>query len=151
MSVLPIPIAIGTGQAIIPLKSNFIMMKTTLFSGLVICFLITQAFSCQSAKLEKENFSVSEYQDGVYNGYSKNIDEMSVQVTIENKKIKEVKLIKFGATPFGHKAKDSIPQRIVEKQLPYVDAVSGATEASNVIMNATADALKKAMKKIPLN
>jgi uncharacterized protein with FMN-binding domain len=125
-------------------------MKTTFFVGLVICSLIIQAFSCQPAKLEKENFTVSEYQDGVYIGYSKNIDEMSVEVTIENKKITEVKLIKFGATPFGRKAKDSIPQRIVEKQVPYIDAVSGATEASNVIMNATADALKKAMKKNPL-
>jgi uncharacterized protein with FMN-binding domain len=122
-------------------------MKTILFPGLVICSLIFQAFSCQPAKLEKEKFTLSEYQDGVYNGYSKNVDEMSVQVTIENKKIKEVKLLKFGATPFGRKAKDSIPQRIVEKQVPYVDAVSGATEASNVIMNATADALKKAMNK----
>jgi uncharacterized protein with FMN-binding domain len=121
-------------------------MKTTFYIAVVVTSLIVQAFSCQPAKLEKENFTVSEYQDGVYTGFSKNIDEMSVEVTIENKKIKNIKLLKFGATPFGRKAKDSIPQRIIEKQMPYVDAVSGATEASNVIMNATAEALKKAMK-----
>jgi uncharacterized protein with FMN-binding domain len=114
-----------------------ILSATFIFTAILI--------SCKPAKVVKENIFVNEMQDGSYEGYSKHIDDAKVLVVIENKKIKEVKIIKYGASPFGRKAQDSIPLRIVEKQTPYVDAVSGATEGSNVIMNAAADALKKAM------
>lgn len=122
-------------------------MRMGLINSIVFFTLIALINSCKPAKVIKENINLFEFQDGSYVGHSKHIDEATVGVIIENKRIKEVKLIKFGASPFGKKAKDSIPQRIIEKQSPYVDAVTGATEGSNVIMNATANALKKANDK----
>jgi uncharacterized protein with FMN-binding domain len=116
------------------------------FYAVITMAAVIVLFACKPAKLTKEKINVSELKDGTYEGSAKHIDKATVQVKIENKKIKEVKLLKLDATKFGQKAKDSIPLRIVERQTPYVDAVSGATEATNVIINATVAALKKASK-----
>jgi fumarate reductase flavoprotein subunit len=69
------------------------------------------------------------------------MNKARVRVSIADHKITEIELLQFDATKFGQDAKDSIPQRIIDAQTPYVDAVSGATEASNAIINATVDAL----------
>ena len=44
----------------------------------------------------------------------------------------------------GKKAELIIPGRIIEKQSTDVDAVSGATNSSHVIMNAVQKAIEKA-------
>lgn len=104
-------------------------------------------FSCESTQIINDSPDLSKLSDGVYDGYSKGaMNSASVRVSIDSQRISVVELIKLDATSFGQKAKDSIPARIVRKQSPYVDAVSGATEASHVIINATVDALKKAKK-----
>lgn len=121
-------------------------MKFHFYAAVVLALSIA-FFACKPAKISKEKIDTAKLRDGTYEGTAKHIDRTTVLVTIENKKIKEVKLLKFKASPYGDKAKDSIPLRIVEKQTPYVDAVSGATEASNVIINATVAALKKASDK----
>ena len=50
----------------------------------------------------------------------------------------------------GKKAEPVIPQRIIEQQSTRMDAVSGATNSSNVIMNAVHKAVEKAKEWFPI-
>lgn len=83
--------------------------------------------------------------DGVYEGdYRHGPNSAEVRVTIEKGKIVGVKLLRHGASWIGKKANNVIPQRIVQEQATSVDAVSGATNSSNVIMNAAHLAVSQA-------
>ena len=81
--------------------------------------------------------------DGVYTGSSRNgPNKAEVRVTVRGGRIAEVELVKHFASSRGHKADAVIPRRIVERQSTDVDAVSGATNSSRVIMNAAHEALQ---------
>ena len=70
---------------------------------------------------------------------------IKVQVTIQDGRIADVRLLSIKETPNVTKvAVERIPAQIVEHQCLGIDAVVGATFASNGIKNAVADALKKA-------
>jgi uncharacterized protein with FMN-binding domain len=85
--------------------------------------------------------------DGVYEGeYRKGINNAVVKVTVDEGRIAEIDLIKHFSSWIGKKANEIIPQRIVEQQSTRVDAVSGATNSSRVIMNAVQEAVEKAYK-----
>ena len=88
----------------------------------------------------------TKWRDGVYVGSNfTGLGRAKVQVTIKDGKIAEVKtLSRLCSSWFGAKAYGKIEPRIVEKQSPDVDAVTGATHSSNNIMNAVRDALRKA-------
>lgn len=101
---------------------------------------------CKPAPLILTDFDLSKIPDGTYIGTSKHINIATVKIAMKNGKISEFEIMELDATPYGQKAKDSIGDRILEKQTPYVDAVTGATEASNTIINATVDALSKAKR-----
>ena len=110
-------------------------------------FIITIAlllFSCKSTLVSTDRPNLATLKDGVYEGNATGLDKATVRIVLENHHIMAVKLIRFEATHFGQKAKDSIPARIFRLQTPLVDAVTGATEGSNIIINATIDAMKKA-------
>jgi uncharacterized protein with FMN-binding domain len=81
--------------------------------------------------------------DGVFSGSAGHVDKATVTITVQDHRVTSVKLDSFFASPIGQPARDVIPQRIVERQSTKVDVVSGATEASNVIMNAAQEAVKK--------
>jgi len=86
------------------------------------------------------------WRDGVYVGSNfTGLGRAKVQVTIQDGKIADVKtLSKFCSPWFGAKAYGKIEVRIVEKQTPDVDAVTGATHSSDNIKNAVRDALRQA-------
>lgn len=82
--------------------------------------------------------------DGVYEGnYKGGPNSAVVKVTIQGQKIAAIEIVKHNALK-GKKAEPIIPQRIIEQQSTVVDAVSGATNSSTVIMNAVQVALEKA-------
>ena len=89
------------------------------------------------------------WRDGVYVGSNfTGLGRAKVEVTIKDGRIVEVKtLSKLCSSWFGAKAYGKIEPRIVEKQSPDVDAVTGATHSSHNIMNAVRDALRKAERK----
>ncbi len=89
---------------------------------------------------------VPRWRDGVYVGSNfTGLGRAKVQVTIKDGKIAEVKtLSRLCSSWFGAKAYGKVEPRIVEKQSPDVDAVTGATLSSHNIMNAVRDALRKA-------
>ena len=86
------------------------------------------------------------YKDGIYTGTGKGFGgQMTVQVTIKDGKIAEVKILnhKDGASYISKAS--SILSAIVKKQSTNVDTVSGATYSSVGIIQATRNALSKAM------
>lgn len=83
--------------------------------------------------------------DGTYEGnYRYGPNKAQVKVTIKDGIIEKVELVKYFASPKGTKANEIIPQRIVERQSADVDAVTGATNSSRVIMNAAQEAINQA-------
>lgn len=115
-------------------------MKTTLLITVIAVLLLTIS-GCKPSEINVQEIDLTKISDGDYEGYAENMNKARVKVSIEDHKITEIELLEFDATKIGQKAKDSIPQRIIDAQTPYVDAVSGATEASKAIINATVDAL----------
>ena len=102
-------------------------------------------FSCVKAPLPGGHSGQKKPVDGVYEGtYSSWPNKASVSVSIKNGAIADVRIISHRASWIGKKAEPVIPKRIVEKQSTNVDAVSGATNSSRVIMNAAQNALEKA-------
>ncbi len=86
------------------------------------------------------------YKDGTYTGTGKGFGgQMTVQVTIKDGKITQVKILnhKDGASYINRAS--SILSAIVAKQSTNVDTVSGATYSSVGIIQATRNALSKAM------
>jgi uncharacterized protein with FMN-binding domain len=64
-------------------------------------------------------------------------------VTIRDNSIVHIKIIEHQAWR-GKKAEEPIVERIIARQSTRVDAVSGATNSSHVIMNAVQRAIEKA-------
>ena len=110
----------------------------------VLCAMLALA-GCRSTPTAGP---LPKWKDGVYVGSNfTGLGRAKVQVTITDGKIVEVKtLSKLCSSWFGAKAYGKIEPRIVEKQSPDVDAVTGATYSSNNIMSAVRDALRKAAR-----
>jgi uncharacterized protein with FMN-binding domain len=82
--------------------------------------------------------------DGVYAGsYKAGLNSVKVKVTIHDQTIAAIEIVKHTAWK-GKKAEPIIPQRIIDQQSTAVDAVSGATNSSKVIMNAVQIAVEQA-------
>jgi uncharacterized protein with FMN-binding domain len=82
--------------------------------------------------------------DGVYEGrYKGGLNSAVVKVTIQGQKIAAIEIVKHSAWK-GKKAEPIIPQRIIDQQSTMVDAVTGATNSSKVIMNAVQVAVEQA-------
>jgi uncharacterized protein with FMN-binding domain len=85
--------------------------------------------------------------DGVYEGRHKaGPNKAVVRVRVQEGKIVEIAIVKHRAWK-GKKAESIIPGRIIERQSTNVDAVTGATNSSRVIMNAVQKAIEKAYQR----
>ncbi len=86
------------------------------------------------------------YKDGVYEGSGKgNNGEIKVEVTIENGNIISVALKEHSETAGIYEAaEEGVTAQIIKNQSAKADAVSGATNSSNGIMEAVANALDNA-------
>ncbi len=110
------------------------------------CLILSLA-SCQIAPLMGTPVEPEGLKDGVYEGeYKKGINKAVVKVTIADGRIADVELVKHTASWIGKKANEVILQEIISQQSTRVDAVSGATNSSRVIMNAVQKAVEKAYK-----
>ena len=116
-------------------------------SGRYIWILILfSAVACSFAPVLGKKAS-EQLNDGVYEGtYSSFPNSATVRITVEDKRIAKVELVKHRGSSRGRRANEIIPKRILEEQSTQVDAVSGATNSSRVIMNAAEDAINQALK-----
>jgi len=111
-------------------------------AGLVLSFA-----GCQIAPMMGTPVVFEGLKDGVYDGeYRKGINNAVVKVTIADGRITDIELVEHFASWIGNDANAVIPARIVEQQSTRVDAISGATNSSRVIMNAVQKAIEKAYK-----
>ena len=105
-------------------------------------------FACGSAQKIGGAPDRERLADGVYSAsYGKWPNIACVRVRIASGRIEDVKVKGAFASWIGYRANGVIPARIVEKQSTDVDALSGATNSSHVIMNAVQRAVEKSYKK----
>jgi len=87
-----------------------------------------------------DNIDLMEVKDGTYNGsYAKFPVEAKVRVTVTDHKITEIQLLEHNNGQGG--PAEIIPTKVMEAQSLDVDAISGATYSSKVILKAIENAL----------
>ena len=118
---------------------------------LIAGILLLQLFSataCWKAIIVGGTINKMYLVDGVYEGRdSHGPNKVVVKVTIEENRIVKIDVLQNWGIMAG-KAVPTIPDRIIKEQSTDVDAVTGATNSSRVIMNAVYDAVLKAVRKI---
>lgn len=99
----------------------------------------------EAAQLENIYIDVSQVADGIYEGHSElGPVIVDVRVVVENGSLTAVELVQH-QNGLGQAA-DRIVEDMVAKDTYDVDAVSGATVSSAVIINAVNDALQKGIQ-----
>ena len=108
---------------------------------IVACFYFTGCEAIEEInKLTIENISIRAVKDGNYQGAQNNFPVTAeVFVTVKDGKITEIKLLKHSHGP-DHGA-DKITERVIAQQSLKVDAISGATYSSKVVLKAIEKAL----------
>lgn len=85
--------------------------------------------------------------DGTFVGhYRSGLNRAEVEVTVEGGRIVGIKVVRNVASWIGKQAVPDVPDRIIAQQSTKVDAVTGATRSSRVIMNAVENAVRKAVR-----
>jgi uncharacterized protein with FMN-binding domain len=123
--------------------------KVLLIIGIIVMVLVAAgviAFNSIQSSLEAlKNIKISEVDlsavpDGIYTGNCSQFPVAAeVRVTVSDHVITDITLVRHD-TGQGQAA-EAIPQMVVEAQSLQVDAVSGATDSSKVILKAIEDAL----------
>ena len=114
------------------------MTRLTLFLSCMI-FL-----TCAMTPPPESSIDPARLKDGIYEGsYRGGPNKAVVRVSIAGGKISSIKVVAHQAWR-GRKAEKPIVDRIIAAQSTTVDAVSGATNSSRVIMNAVQNAVEKA-------
>jgi len=115
---------------------------------ILLVMMVVLTAACAIAPLRKEPVNISRIPDGVYAGSAGSWpNKAEVRVTVREGRMTSIELVRHWASWIGRKADPVIPERIVEKQRADVDAVTGATNSSRVIMHAVYDALEQAVRK----
>ena len=108
----------------------------------------TKTSSGNSSALKKTSFTAPSggYKDGTYTGSAQGFGgSIGVSVSISGGKITAVNITSAsGETPSYLSSAKGVVSRILSKQTPNVDTVSGATYSSIGILNAVKEALNKA-------
>ena len=119
---------------------------------LIIVLIGVIGFKLWSAKLVNEAMAIkdvsidmSKVEDGVYEGHSElGPVIVDVRVTVKSSEIIDIVILQH-QNGLGQAA-NTIVKDIVNQNTYVVDAVSGATVSSEIIMNAVNDALQKGVK-----
>ena len=117
------------------------MMKNTRFFALIAA-LSALAASCAMAPVPAAVMpDLSAKADGVYTGgYDGGLVKATVAVTLTAGRIASIRIVKHDCSPIGKKG-EAVVDRVVERQTLQVDAVSGATGSSKVLLKAIEAAL----------
>jgi uncharacterized protein with FMN-binding domain len=87
---------------------------------------------------------LSQVADGSYRGGESFLgNPFEVEVAVKGKKIDAIAVLEDDGSDYSKRAR-LIAERVVKKQSLMVDAVTGATSSSKVLLNAINDALAKA-------
>ncbi|MFC1856856.1 FMN-binding protein [Thermodesulfobacteriota bacterium] len=111
-----------------------------------ICFLIfgVLLFGCAETPVIGSPIGHAKLSSGTYEGRYKGWPNKAVvNVAIKENRIEYIEIVEHQAWR-GKKSGSRIVERIIASQSTIVDAVSGATNSSRVIMNAVQNAVEKA-------
>ena len=111
----------------------------------IACVLLTILFAgCAATPMIGGPLEQRKLKSGIYEGvYMGGPNKVVVMVTIEDNRIVHIEMVEHWGLK-GKEAESLTLKRIVEQQSTRVDAVSGATNSSLVIMNAVQRAVEKA-------
>lgn len=99
---------------------------------------------CTTTAVIGEPVAHQKLKDGTYEAsYRGGPNKALVKVTIKDKRIAHIQVVEHWALK-GKEAELPVVRSIIEEQSTRVDAVSGATNSSRVIMNAVQRAIEKA-------
>jgi len=116
----------------------------TLWTGCLHLVIFLILSGCAGLPVAERPFDSDSLADGVYEGSAMGWPNRAVvKVTLWDHKIVDISVVEHWELQ-GEKAESVVIQRIIKQQTPHVDAVSGATNSSRVLMNAVEDALEKA-------
>jgi len=122
------------------------------YSGGLIYFAISvllitaMLLGCAETPVTGGRVDHTKLKDGTYEGsYRGGPNKASVQVTIKDNNLVNIEILQHQAWR-GVIAEATIVERIIAGQSTKVDAVSGATNSSRVIMNAVQNAIEKAYR-----
>lgn len=126
----------------------FLLAALVFVSGIVFAvFLVFSGFEKNLEELKKipvTDVDLTQVSDGTYKGsYSYSPVSAEVEVTVKDHKITKIDILSHD-TGFGKKA-EAITGEVIEKGTLKVDAVSGATHSSIVILKAIENALTGAI------
>ena len=117
----------------------------TIIIGVLIFFSNTRKNLDALNDIRIENIDLSAVPDGTYEGsYDSFPVSVTVEVTVRDGKIGDIILVRH-VNGQGQTA-EAIVDEVIKQQSLQVDAVSGATYSSKVILLAIVDALKSADK-----
>lgn len=111
----------------------------------MVTFLISLmlSFACKEYEdIVIEDVALNSAQDGVYSGeYNTTLVKATVKVNIKDNIIQDIEIVKHQCGT-GKKA-EAVVDRVVQNQSLKVDAISGATYSSKVILKAIEKAVRK--------
>ncbi|NBG87500.1 FMN-binding protein [Isachenkonia alkalipeptolytica] len=113
----------------------------------LIAVLLVGVLSFVACGEEAEGDANGMYGDGTYNGTAEGYGgELEVEVTIDNDEITGIEVVSHSETEgLGDQAFDDVIDQIIENQSTEdVEAVSGATESSDAVVDAVDNALEEA-------
>jgi uncharacterized protein with FMN-binding domain len=129
---------------ILSAASKTLFRKSFFYTAMLFALLFTLS-SCQTTRPIGSPIKNLHLQDGEYDGYFRGgPNSASVRITIKEGRIETVTILNHFSSWKGNIVNEIIPKRIVKEQSTRVDAVSGATNSSIVIMNAVQKAIEKA-------
>ena len=117
----------------------------------IICCIIMALFlgGCASQEMlmvrqmEIQNVDINNFQDGEYIGsFTYGGFEYRVRTTVDAHRITDIEILQNRNTKHAKQA-ESVVTRIINRQTPNVDAVSGATTTSKALMKAVENSLVK--------
>lgn len=127
-------------RVLLGVLSTIVVIGVIFFVGLQMKL---KEFSKEISKVEISSIDLSNKADGVYEG-GFDFDEVvgaRVRVTVENKRITKIEILEH-RTGLGGKA-EAIVDKVIDAQSLGVDAISGATGSSKIILKAIENALYK--------
>jgi len=114
------------------------------YFAMIALLMGSMLLGCAETQVIGGRVDHAKLKDGTYEGsYRGGPNKASVQVTIKDSNIVHIEILQHQAWK-GKKAEGAIVDRIIARQSTRVDAVSGATNSSRVIMNAVQLAIEKA-------
>ena len=121
-------------------------MNKRILAGAVSLAMLLSACGSTGSSIASSTAASATAASGVYEGSSVGMQgTVTVSMTVEDGKITNVELTECHETPsVASVAMERLPQQMVEHQTTKLDAVTGATLASNAIMRAASAAAEAA-------